>query len=145
MALTAGRCGEPMAGGACVQAHHRKQIGKRKEVREQRGNIFRRGKSWFLRYCDNVMQTDGTVVRMVVCKKLPVPFCDEFRTKASVKPFAQEILAPINAGMVNPQSTMLISDFVEKVYLPEYVQRQLRPSKRWRCRRSSIVRRPCKL
>ena len=97
-------------------------------MREQRGNIFRSGKSWFLRFCDNVMESDGTVVRKVICKKLSVPFCDQYRTKASVKPFAQEILAPINAGQVNPQSTMFITDFVEKIYLPEYVERQLRPS-----------------
>jgi hypothetical protein len=76
------------------------------------------------------MQSDGSIVRKVVCKKLSVPFCDQYRTKASVKPFAQELLAPINPGLVNPQSTMLISDFVEKVYLPEYVERQLRPSTR---------------
>lgn len=97
-------------------------------MREQRGNIFRRGKSWFLRYCDNVMQVDGTIVRKLVCRKLPVPFCDEYRTKASVKPFAQEMLAPINAGRVNPLSTMLIPDFVDKVYFPDYVERHLRPS-----------------
>src|ERR1700739_2568499 len=64
---------------------------KGKNVREQRGNLIHRGKSWFLRYCDNVMQPDGSVVRKVVCKKLPVPFCDDFRTKASVRPFAHEI------------------------------------------------------
>ena len=99
-------------------------------MREQRGNIFRRYNSWFLRYCDNVMQRDGTVVRKLVCRKLPVPYCDQFRTKASVKPFAQELLRPINAGLLNPQSTMLVKDFVEKVYITACVDTQLRPSTR---------------
>ena len=47
-----------------------------------------------------------------------------------MKPFAQEVLAPINSGTLNAQSTMLIADFVEKVYLVKYVQDQLRPSTR---------------
>jgi integrase len=97
-------------------------------MREQKGYIFHRGKSWFVRYCDDVLQADGSIKRKLVCKKLKVDYCDEYRTKASVKPFAQEFLAPVNGGMLNPQSTMLVSEFVEKVYLPEYVEKQLRPA-----------------
>jgi hypothetical protein len=41
-----------------------------------------------------------------------------YRTKAIVKPFAQEFLAPVNGGMSNSLSTMLVTEFVEKVYLP---------------------------
>jgi integrase len=95
-------------------------------MREQKGYIFHKGKSWFVRYCDDVLQADGTIKRKLVCKKLKVDYCDEYRTKASVKPFAQELLAPVNGGMLNPQSTMLVAEFVEKVYLPEYVEKQLR-------------------
>jgi len=47
----------------------------------------------------------------------------EYRTKAIVKPFAQEFLAPVNR-MSKLRSTMLVTEFVEKVYLPKYVQRQ---------------------
>jgi integrase len=99
-------------------------------MREQRGYIFHQRKSWFVRYCDSVLQADGSVKRIQVCKKLDVPYCDQYRSKASVKPFAQEILAPVNNGTLSPESTMAISEFVEKVYLPKYVDRQLRPSTR---------------
>ncbi len=95
-------------------------------MREQKGYIFHKGKSWFVRYCDDVLQADGTIKRKLVCKKLDVPYCDEYRTVRSVKSFVDEILAPVNGGLLNPQSTMPITEFVEKVYLPEFVEKQLR-------------------
>jgi len=97
-------------------------------VREQTGQVFHKGKSWFVRYCDDVMQPDGTIRRKRVCKKLSVDFCDEYRTRRSVQSFVDEILAPVNGGLLNPQSTMPVTEFVEKVYLPEYVEKQLRPA-----------------
>ncbi len=114
----------------------------REHRRQQSGYVFRRGKSWFVRYCDDVLQPDRTVKRKLVCKKLDVAYKNEdgtlteYRTVASVKPFAQEILAPVNAGLLNPQSTMLVADFVEKIYLPEFVEKQLRAS--WPAIHSSV-------
>jgi hypothetical protein len=70
-------------------------------MREQRGYVFHQGSSWFVRYCDSVLQADGSTKRVQVCKKLNVPYCDQYRSKASVKPFAQEVLAPINSGTLN--------------------------------------------
>jgi hypothetical protein len=90
-------------------------------MKEQRGYIFHQRKSWFVRYCDSVLQADGSVKRVQVCKKLDVPYCDQYRTKASVRPFAQEILAPVNNGTLSPESTMAITEFVEKVYLPKAI------------------------
>lgn len=98
--------------------------------RQQRGYLFHRGKSWFLRYCDDVLQPDATIKRKLVCKKLDVEYGDEYRTKASVRTFVQDILAPINNGLLNPQSTMPIVDFVEKTYFPQYVEKHLRASTR---------------
>lgn len=95
-------------------------------MREQKGQVFHKGKSWFVRYCDDVMQPDGSIQRKRVCKKLSVDFCDEYRTRKSVQSFVDEILAPVNGGLLNPQSTMPVTEFVEKVYLPEYVKKQLR-------------------
>ncbi len=96
--------------------------------RQQVGYLFHRGRSWFVRYCDDVLEPGGAVKRKQICKKLSVEYGDEYRTKASVRPFAQEILAPINAGKLNPQSTMKIVDFVDCVYLPEHVTKNLRPA-----------------
>jgi len=95
-------------------------------MRAQKGYLFHQGPSWFLRYCDDVMQPDGTIKRKLVCKKLDVEYGGEYRTAKSVQPFVDQILAPLNSGLLNPQSTMLVSEFVDKVYLPEYVKKNLR-------------------
>ena len=97
-------------------------------MREQKGYVFHKGKSWFVRFCDDVMQPDGTIKRKLVCKKLDVEYGGDYRTEKSVHSFVRDILAPVNAGLLNPQSTMLVADFVERVYIPEYVTKQLRPA-----------------
>src|SRR5437868_6629305 len=94
----------------------------REQRREQKGYLYRRGKAWFVRYCDDVLQSDGTIKRKQVSKKLDVPYSDEYRTKKSVRPFAEKILAPINQGLVTVQSTMSIADFIEKEHLPKIEQ-----------------------
>ena len=50
-------------------------------MREQKGHVFHKGKSWFLRYCDDVMQPDGSIKRSLVCKKLAVAYGGEYITK----------------------------------------------------------------
>lgn len=99
-------------------------------MRQQKGHLFHKGKSWFFRFCDDVMQSDRTIKRKLVCKKLKIPYGGDFRTEKSVEPFVRDILAPINAGLLNPQSTMLVSDFVRDCYLPEYIEKELRPASR---------------
>jgi integrase len=95
-------------------------------MREQKGYLFHKGNAWFLRF----YRTDDTGTRVQFCEKLKVAFGGEYTTKKSVRPFAAEILAPYNAGLVNPQSTMSVVEFVETVYLPQYVEKQLRPATR---------------
>ena len=94
-------------------------------MKQQRGYIFRKSKSWFIRYSDTVLR-DGRSVRVQLCKKL-APYSDQFRTEKSVRPLAAEILQPINAGTQDVRSTMAVSDFIEAVYLPE-IKTQKRPS-----------------
>ena len=98
-------------------------------MRTQKGYLFHRGKSWFLRYCDDVL-IDGTVQRKLVCKKLDIPFGGEYRTRKSVAEWVSKILGPVNAGTNNPQSTMLVTQFVESHYLPSYINVELRPASR---------------
>jgi integrase len=95
-------------------------------MKQQKGYVFRRYGWWFVRYSDSIMQPDGSIRRKQVAVKL-APKSDEFRDKNSVKALAAKILQPINAGDVDPQSTMRISDFIECVYLPQ-VKENLRRS-----------------
>ena len=99
-------------------------------MKEQKGYVFHRYGSWFVRYRDDILQPDGTVKRVQVCKKLDVEYGGEYRTEKSVRPFIAQMLAPLNAGLLNPQSTMPVVEFVERVYLPEYVEKNLRPATR---------------
>jgi integrase len=97
---------------------------------EQKGRVFHKGPSWFVQYRDDVLQPDGTVKRVQVCRKLDVAYGGEYKTERSVRPFVKDLLAPINSGLLNPQSTMTVAKFVDTVYLPEYVEKQLRPATR---------------
>lgn len=67
-------------------------------MREQKGYLFHRYESWFLRYCDDVKQPDGTIKRKLVCKKLEVKYGGKYRTKASIQEFVDKILKPVNSG-----------------------------------------------
>ena len=67
-------------------------------MREQRGYVFHRGKSWFVRYCDDVRQSDGSIKRALVCKKLAAPFGDQYRSEKSVRLFVDDILGPSTVG-----------------------------------------------
>jgi integrase len=93
-------------------------------VREQTGHVFHQGGSWFVRYRDTALKSDGTVERRQFCKKLPVPFCDEYRTRKSVLPFVEDILRPLNRGTVTVASTMPVADFIEKEYLPKLEEKK---------------------
>jgi integrase len=95
-------------------------------MREQKGYVFHTDTSWFVRFRDNVKQPDGTYKYVQVCKKLDVEYGGEYRTKASVKEFVGKILGPLNTGTLNPASTQTVIEFVEKIYLSEYVEKNLR-------------------
>ena len=95
-------------------------------MRQQKGCVYHQGKSWFVRYCDDVLQSDGTLRRKLCCHKLPVEYGGDYKTRRSVQPFVEEFLAPLNSGLLNPQATMLVTEFVDTIYLPQYVKKQLR-------------------
>ena len=69
---------------------------KRTRDRRQTGNIFRSGPSWFVRFADNVL-VDGVEQRKVLCKRL-CAYDDEHRSIKSVRPFADDVLRPVNAS-----------------------------------------------
>jgi integrase len=94
-------------------------------MRTQKGYIYKRYGYWYLRYSDTVTE-NGIEVRKQLSERL-APVNEDYRDKKSVKSLAAKVLAPINAGEVDPRSTMRIDEFVTTVYLPE-VQEQRRRS-----------------
>lgn len=91
----------------------------------QRGNIFKKGGNWYLRFYRDELR-DGRVVRRRRCQKL-APFCDTYRTLRSVRSLAEEILSPLNCGRMRPETAQTVSEFIEAAYLP-YVREHKRPS-----------------
>jgi len=94
--------------------------------RHQKGHVFRKGNSWFLRYYDYRLQSDGKMKLVSKCRKL-VGYGGEYRSKKAVQVLADEFLAPINNGTMTPHSTMKLAQFVESSYLP-FVMATKRPS-----------------
>src|SRR5271169_741972 len=95
------------------------------QPRHQKGYLFKSSGWWFVRYCDTTV-TNGEAKRVLIAKKL-VPISNEYRSKRSVKPIAEAFLRPINEGLVTPESSMSIGEFVRTEYLP-FVEREKRPS-----------------
>jgi integrase len=91
----------------------------------QRGRVYKHHGSWLLQFYDDVL-IDGKKTRKRTCVKL-APANKEFPTKKSVWSEAAKYLDPINSGQLQPESAVLLADYIEKVYLPA-AEKRLRPS-----------------
>ena len=94
----------------------------------QKGYIFKKDGSWFLRYRDDVI-VDGVVRRFLYNRRKRLGFvCDQYRDKRDLRGLAGEILGPINGGKVRPESTLTVAEFgKEKCWLP-WVRENCKPS-----------------
>lgn len=87
----------------------------------QRGQVYRHNGSWLLRFYD--LTADGKIRRT---KKL-ARVSAEYPTKTSVMQLADKVLAPLNSGQLQAESSLPVVKFIEDYYLP-FVKRELRPS-----------------
>src|SRR6516164_2760356 len=91
-----------------------------------KGYLFRKGKSWFLRYDVNADGQD----RKQKCVKL-ADYCDSYRVKRDLRDLVKQKFDDIEAAQEvakeYPDSLKRFDDYVEKVYLP-FVQRNMKPS-----------------
>lgn len=83
----------------------------------QKGNIVKRHGAWHLRYRDSSGKQ--------VSRKL-ADYSDRYRSKRDVQALANEVLEPLNAGLV-VNGPMTLQQFVDTVYFP-YVREKKRPS-----------------
>ena len=91
----------------------------------QRGQVFRRNGSWYVRYYQNEIE-NGAPVRRRVCARL-ARYCDDYRSKKDVLPLVDELLFPVNSGAAQPESSLTLAEFFEKRYRPAR-EKKLRPS-----------------
>jgi hypothetical protein len=82
----------------------------------QRGTIFKQRSAWTLLYYDTQYR-DGRKKRVRVSKKL-ARISKEFPTKRSVRQLADEILAPLNRKQLTPESSLLVTEYIEDHYFP---------------------------
>jgi integrase len=88
-------------------------------MREQRGYVFRKGDSWFVRYRDQIVE-DGRLVRKQICKKIEPVAKEHERLKRppdSVLEEAKRMLAPLN-NTTDVSGNLRLKDFVKMVWLP---------------------------
>lgn len=91
----------------------------------QRGTITLHRGSWTLLYWD-VQLRQGERKRVRV-RKLLAPKGDEYPTKSSVRLLADKELQPVNLKQVQPESSLLLADFIEQNYFP-MMEGELKPS-----------------
>jgi hypothetical protein len=82
----------------------------------QGGTILRHHGSCALRYYDTEVR-NGVHVRKKIFKQL-APVGPEYPNNRSVEPLAWKVLEPVNSGRLQPESSVLVSQFVEDTYLP---------------------------
>jgi len=91
----------------------------------QKGFIFRKGKSWFLKYREKATE-NGQMVTKQRCAWLAA-YGDRYRTKRDLAPLVREKLDHVQEAAKCPHSSDSFVDYVEEVYLP-YVLRTKKAS-----------------
>src|SRR5215469_4909762 len=93
----------------------------------QTGCIYKNetGTRWFARWREDVVE-DGQVKRKLRFRDL-APVCDQYRREKDVQPLLDEILAPVNAGRLKPESSLSLSQYGEDYWLP-WARENCKPS-----------------
>ena len=85
-------------------------------TRHQRGFLFKKGNTWFLRYRETVRLPDGSFQRRRVTHRLAAAIGD-YKTKGVARTLADEFIAPKNEARA-PLANTTLGQFVEEIYLP---------------------------
>src|SRR5882762_2132086 len=93
--------------------------------RHQDGYIYKKGRSWYVRYREDVIE-NGEVVRKQRCEKI-ADYSNSYRSEKDVRPLAAEKLKPHNENRVSAESAMTLARFIDGFWMP-YVRQQKRPS-----------------
>lgn len=91
----------------------------------QKGFVFRKGKSWFLKYREN-KNVDGQIVCKQKCVKL-AEYCDRYRCESDLDELVTEKMAGVHQAAKCPHSSDSFERYVEDVYLP-IVLRTMKPA-----------------
>ena len=95
-----------------------------KPVRYQDGCLYADNGAWFVKYRVQVRREDGTIKLKQRAKMLGRVV--DYPRESNIMPLKTEFMQRLNAGKFTPDSSMILKEFVEKVYL-SYIE-ELRPS-----------------
>src|SRR5260370_12262656 len=93
--------------------------------REQKGHVWREGKSWLLRYRDTVVE-DCALKRKQLTHNLGPVAPEHARLKRppeTVLEAVKQFLAKLNSGNYDPERNVTLLDFVNNVWLPHIENR----------------------
>ena len=91
----------------------------------QKGYVFKKDRTWYLRYRDNVL-IDGKMQRRQKCAML-ARASDQYRRKSDLADLVAEKLALMRQADRCPRASESFVSYVENVYLP-FVARTMKPS-----------------
>lgn len=93
----------------------------------QSGCIYKskNGERWLARWRDTVI-SNGQTVRKMRFKDL-APVSDKYRTERDVQSLLDEILTPINANKVRPESTLTVAAYGKLFWIP-WTEENCKPS-----------------
>src|ERR1700722_3663182 len=92
----------------------------------QAGFVFKKGRSWFLKYRDN-FQVNGVVVRKQKTVFLAKYDANRYRRPSDLDDLVQEKMSGVRQADKCPQSSSAFIDYVEGTWLP-FVERSMKPS-----------------
>ena len=83
----------------------------------QRSTIIQQHDKWCLRFYENVVRSNGSVVRKKSFRIL-APVSQEYPTKTLAQTLADQITGPLNSGILIPESSRPLIGFIDNHYLP---------------------------
>jgi integrase len=92
--------------------------------RQQKGQLYRRGDSWFVRYYDDRV-FDGELTRKRLTKRLGP--CD-ILSKPAAREELKAFMAIVNQQQTKPESALRLGEFVATIYFPAIERNGLRVS-----------------
>jgi integrase len=98
------------------RVNEREEIARMARRRYQKGCLFRRGKSWVLRYREDVRNPSGSLERIHRCVVLGL-----FEHKKDARRAADSYLLQFNNGTRRPQTTITFEDFWKEYFDKEVI------------------------
>jgi integrase len=87
-----------------------------KAVSYQDGYLYIHHGGWYVRYRARVRQENGSIKLRQRAKKLGS--VTDYPHESNIMPLKAEFMNSLNAGKFTPEGSMILKEFVEKVYLP---------------------------